>query len=139
MDCSPEYIKMCNCPEIQQYKVHRQTDMYLHKGIDGDEVMAGYNLTYVANSIWLPRQDQLQEMVSLDSLKERHWWYKGISLTECLIWGMVDFVDAGTHDYIFCMKGYAKQFISMEQLGLAFCMAEKYNKCWDGESWKLRQ
>jgi len=30
---------------------------------------------------------------------------------------------------------YWKLFKSMEQLWLAFCMAEKYNKTWNGETW----
>ena len=121
MDTSEQYIKMCEkAEEIQVYKTHRQTDMYLHKGIDGDEVMAGYNLAYVANSIWLPRQDQLQEMVGLiDGVNyhyqdlERHF-YEWIN----------------RHDY-----KWRHYTATAEQLWLAFVMKEKYNKVWNGENW----
>ena len=34
---------------------------------------------------------------------------------------------------------YWIQFTSMEQLWLAFCMSEKYNKVWEGEQWIVRQ
>jgi len=114
----PVYIKMCEkAEEIQAYKTHRQTDMYLHKGLDGDEVMAGYNLIYVANSIWLPTQEDLQEMVSQElSLEGQEWNF-----------------------HVWVMEGrQATIFTSMNQLWLAFYMSEKYNKTWTGEKWEVR-
>ena len=54
MDTSETYIKMCDCPEIQELmpRVHSQHEFYK----TGDIVMK-------KPFVWLPRQDQLQEMV----------------------------------------------------------------------------
>jgi len=74
--------------------------------------------------IWLPRQDQLQEMVKFE-----HDRQGGTRLT---IGEMVTKID------IFYFRDepiYSKQFISMEQLWLAFLMKQKYNKVWNGEDW----
>ncbi len=66
------------------------------------------------NVIWLPRQDQLQEMYdngqgfTHQNLEHFFRWYKsGIG-----------------------------QFSSMEQLWLVFVMSEKYNKIWNGKDWE---
>ena len=61
---------------------------------------------------WLPRQDQLQEMVdggfTHQTLERFYQWY---------------------HSEI------SRNLSSMEQLWLAFVMKEKYNKTWDGDKW----
>ena len=50
MDQSIEYVKMCNCPEIQEvercYEAH---DFYYHGFLTDDKMQ----------DVWLPRQDQL--------------------------------------------------------------------------------
>jgi len=61
---------------------------------------------------WLPRQDQLQEMV-----KDKR-----------LSWS------AYLHDFFNFSIPYPKDW-SMEQLWLAFVMKEKYDKTWNGEDW----
>jgi hypothetical protein len=69
------------------------------------------------SDIWLPRQDQLQEMTQ-NKLYPMH-------LTK-------DF-------YLFLWKGdgtVPHSDPTMEQLWLAFVMKEKYTKTWDGENWK---
>jgi len=72
--------------------------------------------------VWLPRQDQLQEMVILprDFIGNRP-----IVLTNKLIeWSEI------YHHGIYTWGE------SFEQLWLAFVMSEKYNKNWIGETWK---
>ena len=137
MDISKTYIKMCEeAEEIQRlrtsevpdyeggtYKIKEYLigDYYLHEGI----VQAASTTTSpvipdeesnvwtnVVDSVWLPRQDQLQEMVELP-LKETIYRFS--------LWAMF----------------YANQFTSMEQLWLAFVLKEKYNKVWDGETWQI--
>ena len=66
--------------------------------------------------IWLPRQDQLQDMVK--------------SEYECDYDMNLDFTEFTTNLYTHEQIG-----ASMEQLWLAFVMHEKYNKKWDGEDW----
>ena len=65
------------------------------------------------DTIWLPRQDQLQEMLDVHhyTLLEKCW------------------------DFAQSTNGW--MFDSMEQLWLAFVMKEKYNKLWNGEGWQV--
>ena len=52
MDTSEQYIKMCDCPEIQDNRKQHMEDWgdFCHPTRKGE-------------FIWLPRQDQLQRMV----------------------------------------------------------------------------
>jgi len=67
------------------------------------------------NIIWLPRQDQLQEMVGLTALEPN----------------------------IFVLMNFSRELynvkekFSWEQLWLAFVMKEKYNKIWNGKEWEV--
>lgn len=133
MDISKEYILMCEkAVEIQA----------LWKPIDGDmlRIIPGLDKslrakhreenTMVVNSdkftihathIWLPRQDQLQDMSP--------------------ILGSMILTHSGenkmfTMEYWCYDKEYSFSFTSIEQCWLAFVMKEKYNKIWDGENWK---
>ncbi len=68
--------------------------------------------------IWLPRQDQLQEMYYKDD--GRH---------------SIDIINTFQVELFGNLRYYDK-FNSMEQLWLAFVMKEKYNKIWNGEDWE---
>ena len=74
--------------------------------------------------IWLPRQDQLQEMVKGD--KHAH-----LLVYEFACWFH------GSADPLYAMAGSSHgvdDTNSMEQMWLAFVMKERYNKVWrDGE------
>lgn len=120
MDLSKEYIKMCDCPEIQG----------LRKGLSDDIIYSRYEdkiyrvyEKFGIDSIWLPRQDQLQEMASLDDV---------------VIVSNVTFILSVEKGRNFSIKRagtgiiYAK---TLEQLWLAFVMKEKHNKTWNGETW----
>jgi hypothetical protein len=66
--------------------------------------------------VWLPRQDQLQEMVEYPDLGSilrdvREFWMLNSSY-------------------------HPIDFTSMEQLWLAFVMKEKFDKVWNGEGWE---
>ncbi len=108
MDTSKKYIKMCEkAEEIQRRWEHIQGDFYF----DGaNKKVKNKNTTFkLAENypcIWLPRQDQLQEMIG------EEWWK---------ILG--DFVD-----YITSIHPSVESF---EQLWLAFVMWEKYQKVWN--------
>jgi len=103
MDTSEIYIKMCEkAEEIQNQKqLFDLEDFY-------------------EDQIWLPRQDQLQEMIG-----EQHC----SSLPS--IWlahEFSEFCDSVEHD-IYLRKG------TMEQLWLAFVMKERFGKIWVNEEW----
>jgi len=78
------------------------------------------------NTIWLPRQDQLQEMLIN---------YLDIPIDELhlFIYDFYLFIDC---DCIKRVGDYRlREFKSMEQLWLAFCMQELYGKVWSGDKW----
>lgn len=126
MDTSKQYIKMCKkADEIQA--LHPQVMVgsikHYYRGdyqyeIDSDGIVRFWNDHCF---IWLPRQDQLQEMVGFTE-KNCGWFYKFTS-------GHYPLPD-NTHFH------HADTcFNSMEQLWLAFIMKQEYNKVWDGGDW----
>ena len=70
-----------------------------------------------AKLLWLPRQDQLQEMVEWKRLEQLQDTFIGFDNRQP--W-------AGKAD---------STPPSMEQLWLAFVMKEKHDKTWDGDKW----
>jgi len=129
MDTTPEYIKMCErAEEIQNDWILHKGDYYYHKLNNKISFVSGWFEARTAENavlmthyhgrlIWLPRQDQLQEMLhcSIGEGMNRLWAY---------------------FPEWFCKIGaveYSKS--SWEQLWLAFVMKEKYGKVWNGEGW----
>ena len=97
------------------------------------EFIETYNIKPTGlNFVWLPRQDQLQELVKdkvRDNQKTTHAYVKGPNpegfINVCLL-----------TDFYFWQERIAPLFFtSMEQLWLAFVMKEKYHKIWNGEDW----
>ena len=110
MDTSSEYKNMCQqaeraAPELfykSSYSVHD----YVFK-VEGNDLLW-----------WLPRQDQLQDMMDLPTWRLVYnfsLWFGGV-------------MEVGA-------EPIWKQY-SMEQLWLAFVMQEKYNKTWNGNGWQ---
>lgn len=134
-DNSEQYIKMCNCKEIQKEWKPKKTDIIFVKETEFLKEhwpsLIRLPLDYVAaivdneikppigpwidkkNLIWLPKQDQLQDMV----LKNINFAEK-ISFLHCYLTRIKS-------DYI----------NSIEQSWLSFLMSYNYNKEWDGEKW----
>ncbi len=108
MDTSTEYIKMCNCLEMQSFDIRERFE-------DSNSYYKNNNIL----GIWLPRQDQLQEMSSFSHAERLFRFYEFLQkqfLYNENQWNSLD-------------------NISMEQLWLAFVMKEKFNKEWDGKNW----
>ena len=135
MDHSKEYIKMCEKAEeiqkgwrpkegdtlwVEKNDYHTNLIKYINKeeAIDVLKIILGVKRSWLDKHIFLPRQDQLQEMIKED-------WQ--LSLTEFCKWIL------GKNNTIFYT--HRGEFNSMEQLWLAFVMKEKYNKIWDGKEW----
>ena len=126
MDKSEQFIKMCDCPEIQKQWKPKVGDRFWHDNeggyyepTDTYEFPAGIGIVGSNNcgsltSIWLPTQSDLQGMVKGSDI------YK---LRRC-----DDFWHIDVHDQ-------RKYEMPMEQLWLAFVMHELHQKKWDGEKW----
>ena len=126
MDTSVEYIEMCEkAKEIQNMQENAVALLW----DDIIEIKSIFKPLYRRSSqfgvrqiierehfIWLPRQDQLQEMI------------KGLPINHVLrISKFVENLDDGS--------GKILEWDSMEQLWLAFVMKEKYGKTWNGKEW----
>jgi len=135
MDTSEQYIKMCDCEEVQDvepghvgdYRYSGESDwdrdsqrFVLHYWIllrtdDGDAVVciAEYE-SGEERAIFLPRQDQIQEWMNYC------FW-------DVMLENFIEFYDGGYVSEI--------GFLSMEQFWLAFYMHEKHGKVWNGDEW----
>lgn len=113
---------MCDCPEIQgEWKLPPLANDFCCRFRDG-LIKSGQNLSameYDAETwIWLPRQDQIQEMIP------------GCKCYVCLIEGIHKFLEDN-------LDGMFEAGIEggMEQLWLAFYMHEKHKLIWNGSEW----
>jgi len=75
--------------------------------------------------IWLPRQDELQEMF-INSHSVNKWKEDWLTLTN-MFNGFISWWDTGN-----VARGKSK---SMEQLWFMFLMKKKYDKVWSGKNW----
>jgi hypothetical protein len=115
MDKSKEYVRMCEeAEEIQKLRDYKNP-------FSGSAIAmrAGGNFIFYKDKkvVWLPRQDQLQEMVKLE--RENNYF---------LLDRFNSFVQTVSISQNLLLK-------SLEQLWLAFVMKEKYNKVWEGGKW----
>jgi hypothetical protein len=78
-------------------------------------------------AVWLPRQDQLQDMIS------DNWRVTLASFNTFLDWTL----PSDAPDELFKERAkhrqYVETFESIEQLWLAFVMKEKYDRIWEGD------
>jgi len=133
MDTSKEYIKMCEkAVEMQKLWNWRISPVGDYCWL-GDEYLecaifiCTMPMIQLEGRIWLPRQDQLQDMVDNNTLA----------------WNLMVFYDwTNTNHSLISpndcryQKINSAYYTSMEQLWLAFVMKEKYNKVWDGNDWR---
>ena len=116
MDTSEQYIKMCDCPEIQDGWKLELGDVF---SCDS-KARVYYGQRIPKDSIFLPRQDRLQGMVFDETV--------GLQSQCCAIWNFSTAVESQLGAII--IHG------TMEQLWLAFVINELHGKKWDGEQWK---
>ena len=117
MDQTPKYLEMCSkLPSEIKNLVPRD-----HYGcMGGDKSFFGYHKR-LNGLVWLPRQDQLQDMITIPKTHQN----------KSDIMHKVDALNNWMHRY----KPLTYQFNSGEQLWLAFVMYAKYSKKWDGKEW----
>ena len=116
MDTSETYIKQCEkAEEIQEQAI------FLTKSYWGDKIhvdtLGNYWMLMKGKAIWLPRQDQLIELLG---------------------WKMYEHLDYLAPDEGFHWKLIHEIVSTWEQFWLHVLMKEKYNKVWNGEEWTLQ-
>lgn len=137
---------MCDCPEIQETWKLKQGDWTAfpmtgvisikHIDEDDDYYSPKKVKTIKRYNTWLPRQDQIQEMVGT---------YHNDKSGRCFCWVctmgrfngfLEEHINQEFEQEIECFnKQKDFQVFSMEQLWLAFYMYEKHKKTWDGKEW----
>ena len=129
MDKTKEYILMCKkAEEIQKVWEHCAGDVCSPRFSDNNTWIVGFNTGFSElkekDIIWLPRQDQLQEMIRHKRCSQLQFedWYSELKRFTLFCGNLPA-----------CPENYFK---SMEQLWLAFVMKEKFNKKWTGNDWK---
>lgn len=134
MDISEIYIKMCDCEEIQEpwdvkpgdyianYWINfKQLDKDTYKRKRGKFIKVVIINEEVTprieklGAIFLPRQDQIQEMCP---------WHE----PERVVQWMIKF-------YYWLVNTNVAIFTTLEQLWLAFYMFEKHRLFWSGDKW----
>ena len=143
MDTSEQYIKMCDCEEIQGQRHRFEQELAEYSGIWGMRGVYVPPTHLVGNQpkplIWLPRQDQLQEMVYGDKYYSK--LPKNIRLEETSdMWSILPRLLLYAYEWEFTDDGVTlthnkHSFSSMEQLWLAFVMQTLHSKGWDGSAW----
>jgi len=127
MDTSETYIKMCEkAEEIQKEHILHDDDfsaIWYPTGSNGTTIMGEYKVSQALSiGIWLPRQDQLQEMVEINPAYKANLKRKAAILAL----EFAEYVQELPHNEIVDK--------STEQLWLAFVMKDN-NKVWNGEDW----
>ena len=152
MDDTKVYIKQCSmCVDIQKlydpskpsflwdhslkesydrsrytYKEYRILDIVPLADMPlGLHIFTSYD-GYEWSCIWLPRQDELQQMVKQESDKNYDWQVQ-LSQLDSFV------TERSVHGESF--SDYSCQFETWEQLWLAFVMHERYGRRWNGERW----
>lgn len=137
MDKTKEFIEMCEeAKEAQKYRTYavrgvimrfedgdfiyhkksKQIEIYCETSRWNDGDYCG------AEHVWLPRQDQLQELyLKTDPILSSY----GL---------MIEFTN-----WLWVVKDKIKRIASMEQLWLAFLYDQEYNKKWSDEMWVVEQ
>lgn len=130
IDTSKEYIKMNSCPEIQGEWEPKVGDWYYVDNEDElveaticmNAMATKYERAYGSNMVWLPRQDQIQDM-----LQDFMWVVaKGPTADGAFI-AFVD-VPPGKVE----TRCYAP---TAEQALLQLVMLEIHGKKWNGSEW----
>jgi hypothetical protein len=128
MDLSEKYIRMCDCDEVQDFSekcglddgdFYCTRDGKVHVFVD----MNNENWRFVLDSdeyTWLPRQDQIQGMISNPSGIWVHRYNR--------FHGFVTAESRKNHEW-------ALVHDTPEKGWLAFYMYENHGKTWDGDKW----
>ena len=121
MDTSAEYIKMCEKAVEIREEWERGAGDFCASRYDKRIMIVGFNCNFSQpveeNYTWLPRQDQLQGMIS-EAWGNSQWYKVMEAFADWFIGSMDD-----TH------------IKSAEQAWLAFFMLVEYEKQWTGSEW----
>lgn len=133
MDISEKYIRMCCLAKEIQHKWSYENGDYIYDTIDGDAgVWYWHNTKDFSDYIWIPRQDQLQEICI-------EFFMRNMDMSEneafIHLLGSYSSWIKEVHNIIWNTGGEYKEVDSFEELILVYTMNMLYGKKWDGENW----
>jgi len=125
----PNYYYRKEAKSIELYTCNNQTWLYKMKKQRCVEAYKDF--------IWLPTQEQLQEMV-LPIFLKMYSTTHALQNDPSFIYRMIiekfqRWINRSSPSF----DKYMAMFNSMNELWLAFVMKEEYDKIWTGEKWKL--
>lgn len=133
MDIPNKYIKMCSLAKEIQLKWSYENGDYIYDTIDDDVgVWYWHHSKDVSGCVWLPRQDQLQELCIAFFIR-----IMGMSGYEAFI-RLLDSYSSWlreVHNMIWNTGGEYKDVDTFEELMLSFSMEMMYGKKWGVENW----
>jgi hypothetical protein len=140
MDTSKEYILMCEKAKELQVSIYKHDDnswfyCLTHKqlsyrnselesvtcfynGWDGFHTMIERETQEEIEFIWIPRQDQLQNLWNDDGA--------------CCLMALLNWLASDNNELTYVLPKVSN---SLEQLWLAFIMDSKFHKRWNGTDW----
>jgi hypothetical protein len=129
MDTSKEYIEMCD-KSRELHKKRREDGDFVVTIIGVVCVVDDYKDETFFGSLWLPRQDQLQEMI--DRLA---WGVEYVHDRDGMFFGFYkhSFADRNLVEARYSFDGYD----TLEKAYLGMVMKVKYNKVWNGKEWQI--
>jgi len=142
MDTTPKYILMSGKSEEIQANWKPEIGRYFNSSMGGICIYtgrvhkSGWTFEVICENdiegreIWLPRQDELQEML-IETKLQNEFGYELAWLRNLFDWATEYSKRYSSTVY----TDYARNFRSLEQLWLAFVMHEKYQKIWSGKYW----
>jgi len=132
------YIKMCEqAEEIQKLCQYGQGDWFINVAHEFEvipdwatEHMKEWYKYYYHK--WLPTQEQLQEMLTMDTNYAKEYNKK----TGAIFCGFYIFLDMMDWVRNWLEKPTKINCNSLNEMWLSYVMYKKYNKFWTGEKWK---
>ena len=124
---------MCSLAQEIQHKWTYENRDYIYDTLDGDAgVWYWCQKKDVSDCIWLPRQDQLQELCIdfFTRIMDMSEYEAFIHLLGSYSSWLND-----AHRVIWIIGGEYKDVISFEELMLMYTMERLHSKAWDGERW----
>lgn len=134
MDTTEENVRMCEKAEevqiIGKAKSTELDDWYYEKATQ----LFSIGTFADESDIWLPRQDQLQEMIDTEIISR---YIKLTTIGMSLYYNRFKALDLWIDKLSRERNYYADRLLTFsgEQLWLAFAMYEKYSKIWNGDNW----
>ncbi|RPJ78584.1 MAG: hypothetical protein EHM20_03560 [Alphaproteobacteria bacterium] len=135
MDASEKYIKMCESAKDIQRQWNFKIEDYIFDPADGEaRVWFGYPKEEYSEIVWLPRQNQLQE-ICIEFFMQNLGMSRREAFFHFLGWYASCIKETFDNGCNVGENGEYEELNSCEELMLKYTMMLIHWKRWDGERW----